>query len=321
MAPSSSSAARAFAIISPAGPITPTLLETGLAAAADLGIEGRYDAAAVLARTGFFAGDDDARAESLLAALTAVDGARLGAASAALDGLWMSRGGYGSVRTLAALGGRLAHAEPAPLWGFSDGTALLGAWVTLGWPAWLAPPIAQLPRLDELSRARLRAAVHAGHLAPIEGLTPLVAGTVDAPLAGGNLCVTASLVGTPWALDFRGRIAVFEDTGEPAYKVDRLLTQLRHAGALDGAAGLAFGAFTGLRPPEGEAVAAVLAEHADALGVPAARGLPIGHDVANAPLPLGAGAGFIARLEVGRDGARLAFLPSPEPARMSEPAR
>src|SRR5690606_7169389 len=167
-------------------------------------------------RTAYLAGSDRARAERLVTAVEARP-----------RGLWMARGGYGAIRTLRALdahGGSAAldALPPVPLWGFSDGTALLARWAARGWPAWHAPPLSQLERLDAPSVARLRAVVHAGHVAPFEGLSPMAPGVVTAPLLGGNLCVLASLVGTPFAVSLRGAVAVFEDVGERAYKVDRL---------------------------------------------------------------------------------------------------
>ena len=84
---------------------------------------------------------------------------------------------------------------------------------------------------DEPSLARIRAAWHAAHVAPFEGLLPLAPGVAEGPLGGGNLCVTVSLLATPFAADLAGRIVLIEDVGEPSYKVDRLFTigpEMRH---------------------------------------------------------------------------------------------
>ena len=286
---------RPFRLVAPAGPVPPKTLSEGLAVLAELGVDASWDAS-VSARDRYLAGPDDARAAALL-----------GAMRDAPRALWMVRGGYGSIRTLAALGPALDDAPPTPLWGFSDGTALLAAWVARGWPAWHAPPIVQLGRLDELSLARLRAVIHGDHLAPFDRLEGLVPGVVEAPLHGGNLCLLTTLVGTPWAARLAGHIVVLEDTGEPAYKVDRMLTQLRLAGALDGVAGLVLGAFTNVRPEELAWIADLTAELAHRLGVPAARGLPVGHDTENAPLPFGRGSGYVARLVVEGAEAHLSF--------------
>jgi muramoyltetrapeptide carboxypeptidase len=117
-----------------------------------------------------------------------------------------------------------------------------------------------------------------------------VEGVAEGPLTGGNLALLSSLCGTRDALAARGAILALEDVGEPAYRVDRMLLQLHRSGALDGVAGLALGRFTGRDDDEeGEerAVAAVLAEWAGRLGVPAVRDLPFGHVAHNCTLPLG----------------------------------
>jgi len=286
----------AFRLVAPAGPLRPDRREAGIAALSALDIPASWGEDLSF-RERFLAGSDEQRATALLDAVAARP-----------RGVWMIRGGYGSIRTLAALGARLDDAPPVPLWGFSDGTVLLAAWVARGWPAWHAPPVVQLPRLDELSLARVRAAVHAGHVAPFEGLETLLPGEVSAPLAGGNLCVLTTAVGTPYEARLAGHIVVLEDTGEPAYKVDRMMTQLRLSGAFDGVAGFAFGAFTKVRPAELGAIREIVTEHAAAVGVPAVWGLPVGHDVVNAPLPFGAGSGFTAHLAATVEGgATLSF--------------
>jgi muramoyltetrapeptide carboxypeptidase len=99
----------------------------------------------------------------------------------------------------------------------------------------------------------------------------------------------AALAGTPWAVSFRGALAVFEDVGEATYRVDRLFTQLRLAGAFDGCRGLVLGQFTQRPDAEGARLFhELLQELADALRVPAIAGVPVGHIEAQWTLPLGA---------------------------------
>ena len=287
--------------ISPSGPLAAETLDEGLAELDAMGIPWGFapgGRAAALAREGWFAGDDSHRAGALLAA-----------ADAGGRALWMARGGYGAVRTLEALGEGVFDRQPVELWGFSDGTVLLAAWDRAGWPAWMAPPLSQLARLDEPSRARVRAAWHAGYVEAFEpGLRTLVPGRGRGPLGGGNLCVLVSTLGTPWAADLRGRVVILEDTGEPAYKIDRMFTQLRLAGALEEAAALVLAGFTAVTPDMAQAIEAYFVAEAPRLGIPVAWGLPIGHDVANAPLPWGRASGWTATLEARADGtARLGF--------------
>jgi muramoyltetrapeptide carboxypeptidase len=139
-----------------------------------------------------------------------------------------------------------------------------------------------------LRRAVILGEPSAGH-AP--NATVLRHGTATGRLAGGNLALVGSLCGTPWALDFRGCIVVLEDVNEATYRIDRLLTQLRLAGAFDGCVGLALGHFTN-NAEDGDSDARtlveVMQECADALAVPALLGIPCGHIDDQWTLPLGA---------------------------------
>jgi len=297
---------RSALALAPAGPLEPATLDEGLDAMASLEIsfdwpEGWRER--LLDRGDYLAGPDEDRAKTLLEAIDRRP-----------DAIWLARGGYGCVRTLQAardLGLDLFDRPAVPLWAFSDGTTLLAAWDRAAWPAWHAPPATQFPRLDELSRARVRAAWHADHVAPYEGLETLAPGEAEGPMAGGNLCVLASLIGTPWQVDLRGRIVLIEDTGERAYKVDRLFTQLAYAGCFEGIAGLVIGRFTHIHVQQSAAIAAFFARSAASLGVPVVGGIPIGHDLENAPLPFGQGSPWRARIEAPAGAAaRLSFVPA-----------
>jgi muramoyltetrapeptide carboxypeptidase len=139
---------------------------------------------------------------------------------------------------------------------------------------------------------------------------------IEGELVGGNLALWASIIGTPYApTPGRGRLVFFEDIGEKYYRLDRMLTQVRQAGLLDGAAAIVLGDFTNcdddppkmVRGPGGNGAKVPLrrqyawaeaeAEIFGTIGVPVARGLPVGHGPNFAPLPLG------ARYRMGRAGA------------------
>jgi muramoyltetrapeptide carboxypeptidase len=79
-----------------------------------------------------------------------------------------------------------------------------------------------------------------------------------------------------------------EDTGEKAYRVDRMLVQLRQSGVFERAAGVVFGA---IRPVEGSALErtriAEFAAEQTAGGCPVLFGIEAGHGTENLTLPLG----------------------------------
>jgi muramoyltetrapeptide carboxypeptidase len=97
-------------------------------------------------------------------------------------------------------------------------------------------------------------------------------------------------LGTAEEFDARGAILVLEDEKEPPYRIDRMLTQLRRAGKLDGVKGIALGDFPECHPDPGSGytLADVLRDRLGDLGVPVAWRLPIGHTrQPNVTLPLG----------------------------------
>jgi muramoyltetrapeptide carboxypeptidase len=82
--------------------------------------------------------------------------------------------------------------------------------------------------------------------------------------------------------------------GEPPYRIDRMLTQLRLAGKLAGAAGVVFGECTSCGPgdymPEFSSTLSlgeVLDQIVGRLSVPSFAGLLIGHTENQLTLPLG----------------------------------
>jgi muramoyltetrapeptide carboxypeptidase len=190
--------------------------------------------------------------------------------------------------------------------GFSDVTALHAAWARAGVRSIHGPMVAALGRAEPATVARYVAILEGGTPAPFTGLDVLAPGIAEGPLVGGNLAVLAALVGTPFAPPLEGAVLFLEDVGERPYRIDRMLTTLRHAGWLARVSAVVLGAFADAMPgPDGVAVAQVLGERLSGLGVPVLSGVPAGHIDDNAELPLG------ARVRVDAARAELTFL---EPA-------
>jgi muramoyltetrapeptide carboxypeptidase len=236
----------------------------------------------LFARAGDLAGRDAARLDDLRRALT----------DPAIDAAWAARGGWGTARLLHGLDLRALARRPRWLIGFSDLTALQLALHARGVASWYAPCVADLADRRRYRAADLRAMLSAPE-APRTLRGRRFAGPgrrAVGPLAGGCLSLLAAVAGTPWQPDLRGAVVFLEDVGEAPYRVDRLLWQVRAAGILDGIAGLALGQFTACDPPPGRpsrTLAAVLREHAEALGVPVLAGLPIGHGPRARAVPIG----------------------------------
>ena len=208
-----------------------------------------------------------------------------------VDAVWFTRGGFGTVHLLEAV--PWESLDGRPVIGFSDATALFSAMAVRGVGGAVHGPVLHslVDHPDDRSRARLRRLLLEGGGEVLPGRQ--VAGptaSVEGPLVGGNLCVLASLAGTPYAPSADGSILLLEEIGERPYQVDRLLTQLARSGGLDGVRGVALGDFIAPRHPADADIdmTEVLCDLLAPLGVPVVAGLPIGHGAANAAVQLGA---------------------------------
>lgn len=182
--------------------------------------------------------------------------------------------------------------------GFSDVTALHLAIRARAGVASVHGPHVQWDdaRTGPASAAALRAVLFGARGVPVPApatAAVLVPGRAEGPLVGGNLSLLAATAGTPDQPDLHGCLLLVEEVGERPYRIDRMLTQLRRAGVLDGVAGIAVGECVGceddprdhdrshgLRPT----LAAALAP----LGIPCVDGLPLGHGAGQLPVLLGA---------------------------------
>ncbi|MFW5875232.1 MAG: S66 peptidase family protein [Myxococcota bacterium] len=282
-----------IAVVAPSSPFDRDAFDRGVAR-----LRERYDvryAETLFVRSGFLAGDDDRRAEELLAALR----------DPAVHAVVAARGGHGSTRLLHRLPPEEVRAARKLLVGFSDVTALHAAWARGGVRSIHGPMVAALGRTGPRAVERWVAAVEGRVPDPLEGLEPMCGGIAEGPLIGGNLAVLAALVGTPYAPPLDGAVLFLEDVGERPYRVDRMLTTLRHAGWLDRVAGVALGAFTECDPgPDGTPMADVLRERLAHVAGPVVSGVPAGHVDDNLELPLG------APVRLDGNSGRITFLQS-----------
>jgi len=274
-----------IALVAPAGPLAPGAVDTAIERVRSLGWEplpGEH----ARGRFGYLSATDEQRLADLDAALDAPDN----------DAIWCLRGGYGTMRLLDRVRWDALRQRPRPLIGFSDNTALHLAVQRLGIVSFHGPhPAAEMPPFAERALvAALTAPVAAGVLPFPESGPPraetVSAGRAEGPLVGGNLALIAATLGTPFAVRSAGAILFLEDVGEHAYRIDRLLSQLRLAGVLQRVAGIALGVFSD-SPDDGQAdlptVADVLRDRLGDLGVPVAAGFSFGHVPENLTLPLG----------------------------------
>ncbi|GAB4341769.1 MAG: LD-carboxypeptidase [Desulfobulbaceae bacterium] len=212
-----------------------------------------------------------------------------------VEALLAVRGGYGCLRMLPFLDLEQLASSPKRLVGFSDLTVLLNAVsdrtgiITLH-----GPVLTSLADADDTSMSSLFAMLSGGLESVESGTTTVLReGIADGILRGGNLTTLSHLLGTPWEIPLHGTILLLEDTGEPMYRIDRMLTQLYVSGRLEQAAGIILGSFD---CGDDEAANRTLRERAwnrvleltVHSGCPVWGDFPVGHGSVNHTLPIGA---------------------------------
>jgi muramoyltetrapeptide carboxypeptidase len=118
--------------------------------------------------------------------------------------------------------------------------------------------------------------------------------TVRGRLVVANLTLLARLIGTPWQVDTAGAVMMIEEVEEPPYAIDRDLTQLGLAGALDPVRAAVVGDLVrcvtrpAVTPDDPALAAATIEERFARWRIPVLAGAPIGHGTRNAAMPFGA---------------------------------
>lgn len=110
-------------------------------------------------------------------------------------------------------------------------------------------------------------------------------------LWGGNLSVLTSLLGTPYFPEVDKGILFLEDVAEHPYRIERMLTQLLHAGVLGRQKALVLGQFTEFKlvpHDRGYKLATVIEWLRQQIKVPVITSLPYGHVATKVVLPVGA---------------------------------
>jgi muramoyltetrapeptide carboxypeptidase len=268
-------------VVALSGPVHEGALASGLALLRDEGFV-TIEAPNLRARERYLAGDDASRVAGLEAVL-----------DAGADAVWAARGGYGLTRILPLLPWDRLAAWGGWVIGFSDVTALHAGLATRAPVACLHAPMVQSLTRHRASTAATLALLRGEVRQPLmhagRGRT-IRPGRARGVAVGGNLAVLAALAGTPFEPDYEGGVLFIEDVGEPLYRLDRLLTQLRLSTRLDSVNAVVAGRLA--RCGRGEADWRVRwRELLREVAPPAAvvmEGLPFGHGVANMPIPLGA---------------------------------
>jgi muramoyltetrapeptide carboxypeptidase len=243
-------------------------------------------------RHGYFAGRDRDRADDINRMF----------ADDQVAGIVCYTGGWGSPRVLPYLDYDLIARKPKVLIGYSDITALLNAihqrtgLVTFHGP--VGASTFDPYSLDNFRRV-VMTAEPAGTIAMppkkpselvdrVNRVVRIVPGKASGRLAGGNLTLLASLMGTPYEIETDGAIVFTEDIREEPYRIDRMLTQLALGGKFERMAGFVWGRCTecAMKGP-GFSIEDILHDRFAGGSKPAISGLPFGHIELKVTLPVG----------------------------------
>jgi muramoyltetrapeptide carboxypeptidase len=244
----------------------------------------------VFAREQRFAGPDALRLADLMRFAT----------DPAIDLVLAARGGYGLSRLLDDIDYAAIRARRPLIAGYSDFTAFALAYLARAGGTSLVGPSAGdfgAAQPDAFTLDHFFALIASRELA-VELALDGPRGEHEGRLWGGNLVMTAALLGTPYFPRVRGGILVLEDVNEPAYKIERLFYQLAQAGVLARQRAVVLGDFDPVTPmpnDNGFDLAAAVARLRDVAGVPVYTGLPFGHGVRKLTLPVGGRARLVVR--------------------------
>ncbi len=240
---------------------------------------------------GYLAGEDRHRAQILNKLF----------ASADIDAVVCARGGYGAMRVLPFVDWEAVRHNPKMFIGFSDITALMLPMIQQA-----KLPVVHGPTVTTLGKAgRQELEVFYKTMTCMPGIVTVQRGKTVAKgqsrgiLKGGNIATISHLLGTPFQPDFADSIVFLEDVGEPAYKIDRMLTQMKLAGLFRQVKGVVIGSLTRCGPEDilHDIIHDVFAE----FQVPVLAGMDAGHGDSNTAFVMG------TRVVLDADGHTLSW--------------
>lgn len=233
-----------------------------------------------LCKKGRFAGTDKERITDLQEAINNED----------VKAIFCSRGGYGLARIIDKIDFSPLKKNPKWVVGFSDITALHNALNGVG----VASIHSIMAKHITLEADGLENLINMlfGKSVQLEATANEYnkQGVVEGELIGGNLSVLYGLRGTPFDLDYTGKILFIEDLSERLYHIDRMVQNLRLGGVFGKIKALVVGQFTDIDDDDSFSGGAygVIAEAVKDYDIPVCFNFPAGHVDFNQPLMLGA---------------------------------
>jgi muramoyltetrapeptide carboxypeptidase len=221
-------------IVAPASNIKQDLLDQGCRELESLGFK-TYYRPDITTSYRYFSGTRERRLREFLDMLKSSD----------IDAIFCARGGYGSGQLIPDIDPDLIRANAKIICGSSDISMLLNWVERAGVVSFHGPMVATAIRQGTAGYDRqLLINLVQGKRAvrfPVDHTKVLRPGLAEGRLIGGCLSVVVAAIGTKNEIDTRDSILILEDQDEKPYRIDRMITQLRHAGKFEGVRGVIFG--------------------------------------------------------------------------------
>ena len=264
-------------VVAPAGRVDSNDLQQGIVYLERMGFKvilGRHIEKAYR----YFAGKDQERAEDLSSMLSNQE----------VAAVLCARGGFGSARILPYLDLARLSISPKIFVGSSDITTLLHFLSKkLSWVTFHGPMVAtQFGKNPTVSMEKNFLQILSGEAVEMRfpGVTALRSGAAEGVLTGGCLTLLCATVGTDYEIETEGKILFLEDTDEPPFRIDRMLTYLKAIKKFDSVEGVVFGQMPRCQP---ELLSEIIMDILADFRFPILFGFPSGHGDGTATLPFG----------------------------------
>ena len=202
-------------------------------------------------------------------------------ADESIDMIWAAGGGNRCLHILDGIDLKLIKANPKPMAGFSDVTALLNFITAKAGIVNIHTPV-----FRQLSSKDFEFPFP--NNMPLDKAIILKNGKAEGKTLGGNLSLFQYLIDD---IDYKGAIIFLEDCNEELSRIDRMIVNLKRRGVFETAAGIVFGQFTDLADsarPFGFTIEEIIKEHIEGLDIPIVMNAPFGHGKDNEPFSIGA---------------------------------
>lgn len=284
------------AIVSPAGAVEPDLIDgacSTLIAWGYVPVVGSH----AKGKSHRFSGTDEERLFDLQQAMD----------DPSISAILCGRGGYGTLRIVDKLDFTEFSKHPKWVIGFSDITALHARIEKEGFASIHGVMAKALAHSEENVYAtealrRSMVTLPSYEVEPTQGNIP---GRAIGEVVGGNLSLLYSLLGTPYAIQPKGKILFIEDLSERMYHIDRMIQALRIAGVFREIEGLIVGRFADIDPDSSfGSVEKIVLNALEGRKIPVCLDFPLGHIKYNMPLWHGAE----ATLEIDSESSVLRYV-------------